>query len=215
MSSSAPDMNKNTIDAAYYASKIGKIAIYADMTGITKIAGAECITDDKGLTEDCKDLALPGASTKTDNPHIKACISWFEQYFDDPSKVHLIEGPTLNMNAHKNKPFLVKTWQCLQKSTNPGEMISYGKLAALAGNSKAGRAAGLAMQRNPFPIIVPCHRVIRANAKIGNYSLFNGAATKKWLLDHEKKNCKQTSSKAGSISSAVCELNELQDLVAQ
>lgn len=214
MSGSTLDMRKNNIEAAYYASKIGKLTIYADMTGITKIAGAESSADDLGLIEDGKELAT-GAATKTDNPHIKACISWLEQYFDDPSKLPYIEEPSLNMNAHKNKPFLVKAWQCLQKSTNPGEMISYGKLAALAGNSKAGRAAGLAMQRNPFPIIVPCHRVIRANAKIGNYSLFNGAATKKWLLDHEKKNCKQTSDKDGSISSAVSELNELQDLIAQ
>jgi len=64
-----------------------------------------------------------------------------------------------------------------------GQTVSYGELAARAGRPKAVRAAGQAMKRNPLPIIVPCHRVIKANGTIGGY---NGKPElKQQLLRHE------------------------------
>ncbi|MEN2985217.1 MAG: methylated-DNA--[protein]-cysteine S-methyltransferase, partial [Thermodesulfovibrionaceae bacterium] len=46
------------------------------------------------------------------------------------------------------------------------------------------RAVGQALKRNPLPIIIPCHRVIKSNGELGGYSL--GVETKKWLVEHEK-----------------------------
>ncbi|MFA6124800.1 MAG: methylated-DNA--[protein]-cysteine S-methyltransferase [Sphingomonas sp.] len=66
-----------------------------------------------------------------------------------------------------------------------GEVLSYGRLAATIGSSP--RAIGQACARNPFPIIVPCHRVTNADGSLGAYSAGEGPATKRWLLDFERR----------------------------
>lgn len=67
-----------------------------------------------------------------------------------------------------------------------GHTLSYKELATLAGNPDASRAVGTAMAHNPFPIIVPCHRVLKSDGTLGNYTGAEGLKTKQWLLDHEK-----------------------------
>lgn len=64
-----------------------------------------------------------------------------------------------------------------------GETAGYGQLARLCGSS--ARAVGQACARNPFPLIVPCHRVLQAGGVLGPYSAGEGPATKRWLLDFE------------------------------
>jgi O-6-methylguanine DNA methyltransferase len=63
-----------------------------------------------------------------------------------------------------------------------GMTLSYGAIAARLGISGAARAVGQALGRNPFPIIVPCHRVLAAGGKIGGFSAEGGIATKRRLL---------------------------------
>ncbi len=69
-----------------------------------------------------------------------------------------------------------------------GEVLTYSGLAAKAGNGQAARAAGTAMRNNRCPLLVPCHRVIKANGEPGRYSAGSGTATKVMLLDMEKSN---------------------------
>lgn len=64
-----------------------------------------------------------------------------------------------------------------------GEVITYGQAADRAGNPRAFRAAGTALGSNPIPIVVPCHRVIRAGGAIGNYG--GGPQMKRFLLELE------------------------------
>lgn len=65
-----------------------------------------------------------------------------------------------------------------------GQVRSYGWLADHVGNPGAVRAVGSTMARNPVPLIIPCHRVVRSDGRIGNYSL--GGPHRKWeLLEHE------------------------------
>ncbi|MCP1386981.1 methylated-DNA--[protein]-cysteine S-methyltransferase [Corynebacterium sp. TA-R-1] len=64
-----------------------------------------------------------------------------------------------------------------------GETATYAQLAALAGNARAVRAAGTACATNPLPIVVPCHRIVRADGSLGNYA--GGIAMKRFLLDLE------------------------------
>lgn len=61
-----------------------------------------------------------------------------------------------------------------------GETRSYAELATWAGSPKASRAVGTAMATNPIPIVVPCHRVLRAGGALGGYG--GGLDTKRWLL---------------------------------
>ena len=65
-----------------------------------------------------------------------------------------------------------------------GQVRPYGWLADRIGNRGAVRAVGSTMAKNPVPLIIPCHRVVRSDGKIGNYSL-GGAHNKTDLLDHE------------------------------
>lgn len=64
-----------------------------------------------------------------------------------------------------------------------GETLSYGALARTVGSS--ARAIGQACSHNPFPLVIPCHRVLASGGLLGHYSAGNGLATKAWLLDHE------------------------------
>ncbi|HDD60225.1 MAG TPA: methylated-DNA--[protein]-cysteine S-methyltransferase [Euryarchaeota archaeon] len=63
-----------------------------------------------------------------------------------------------------------------------GEVVSYSELAEMAGVRRGARAVGGAMSRNPFVIIVPCHRVVGRNS-LGGFSA--GLERKIWLLRHE------------------------------
>lgn len=65
-----------------------------------------------------------------------------------------------------------------------GKTVSYGTLAARITSSP--RAIGQACARNPFPIVVPCHRVLAARGVLGAYSAGDGPTTKAWLLNHER-----------------------------
>ena len=64
-----------------------------------------------------------------------------------------------------------------------GQTASYGAVAALAGRPRAARAVGTACATNPLPVVVPCHRVIRADGEIGAY--LGGPAAKRLLLGLE------------------------------
>jgi methylated-DNA-[protein]-cysteine S-methyltransferase len=67
----------------------------------------------------------------------------------------------------------------------PGKTLTYGEVARAIGEPHAAQAVGQAMGRNPCPIIMPCHRVLGADGKIGGFSAPGGAATKRRLLDIE------------------------------
>jgi methylated-DNA-[protein]-cysteine S-methyltransferase len=64
-----------------------------------------------------------------------------------------------------------------------GQTESYAAVAAAAGSPAAVRAAGTACARNPLPVVVPCHRVVRSDGSIGQYA--GGADAKRTLLDLE------------------------------
>ena len=68
----------------------------------------------------------------------------------------------------------------------PGATLSYGEVAARLGDRGAARAVGQAVGRNPFPIVVPCHRVLAAGGKLGGFSANGGTRTKLHLLSIER-----------------------------
>lgn len=64
-----------------------------------------------------------------------------------------------------------------------GKVCPYGELARKLGNPRAARAVGTAMAGNPFPLVIPCHRVVRSDGAPGNYG--GGTALKRELLRWE------------------------------
>lgn len=81
-------------------------------------------------------------------------------------------------------PFFARVYEALRR-VPPGKVVTYGELAELAGNAGAARAVGTAMQKNPLPLVVPCHRVVRGGGDLGEYSAPGGVGLKRRLLEHE------------------------------
>lgn len=73
----------------------------------------------------------------------------------------------------------------IARSIPPGRTLTYGDIAAKLGDKLLARDVGEAMGKNPFPIVVPCHRVVAANGKLGGFSANGGVKTKLKLLEIE------------------------------
>lgn len=78
--------------------------------------------------------------------------------------------------------FQREVWAAL-RAIPAGQTISYGELAVRIGRPNAIRAVGLANGANPVGVVVPCHRVIGADASLTGYG--GGLERKRWLLEHE------------------------------
>jgi O-6-methylguanine DNA methyltransferase len=78
--------------------------------------------------------------------------------------------------------FQRSVWRALQK-ISPGRSKSYGEIAEAIGRPKAARAVGGTCGANPIPVLVPCHRVLAANKKLGGFS--GGLKWKRSLLARE------------------------------
>ena len=66
-----------------------------------------------------------------------------------------------------------------------GKTMCYSDFANMIGLAGVRRVASL-IGKNPFPIVIPCHRVIKKNGELGEYSFLEGTKTKKLLIDYEK-----------------------------
>ncbi len=90
----------------------------------------------------------------------------------------------LPLQPNRGTQFQQQVWQALRQIPY-AKTTSYGALAQSIGNPKAVRALGAANGRNPFSIIVPCHRVIAANGDLHGYA--GGLDKKQYLLDLERR----------------------------
>jgi len=98
----------------------------------------------------------------------------------EPDDLRDVAIDTLAMTPFRRKV----TERC--RKIAPGETMSYMELAAAVGSPGAARAVGTVMSRNPFPLVVPCHRVLGAAGKLGGYSAPGGLETKRRLLEMER-----------------------------
>ena len=113
-------------------------------------------------------------------------IRQLENYFDGKLKVFSIP-----LNYGSNSSFYISVWKALLDIPY-GNTSSYKDIAANIGKNNAYRAVGTAIGKNPIPIIIPCHRVLKHNGGMGGFSA--GIEVKKSLLKIEqmdglKKNC--------------------------
>ena len=80
--------------------------------------------------------------------------------------------------------FQEEVWACIQEIPY-GETRTYGEIAIALGNVNKARAVGGAANKNPLPIVIPCHRVIGSSSRLTGFA--GGLATKQFLLDLEEK----------------------------
>jgi len=110
----------------------------------------------------------------------KEAVRQLRAWLQDP---HFIFGLPL---APAGTHFQRRVWQAIA-AIPTGETRSYGTIAAQLGSG--ARAVGNACGANPYPIIVPCHRVIAANQGLGGFARNRGGFLldiKRWLLQHER-----------------------------
>lgn len=122
-----------------------------------------------------KDLT-PANSQKKESDLIKKAASQIKDYL--AGKIKKFNLPL----APKGTPFQLKVWAALQQVPY-GKTASYKDIAQKAGCPKGFRAVGMANNKNPLPIVIPCHRIIGANGSLTGYG--GGLDIKRALLDLE------------------------------
>jgi methylated-DNA-[protein]-cysteine S-methyltransferase len=150
------------VPVIFYESLVGRIAI-AEKDGFISYV---YITDE-----------VPEDAEIRETPLLAEAVRQFDDYFSGKLKEF-----TLPL-APEGTAFMKQVWAALQEIPY-GKTASYGEIAGRIGKPKAARAVGLANNRNPIPIIIPCHRVIGANGSLTGYA--GGLDMKRKLLELEK-----------------------------
>ncbi len=89
------------------------------------------------------------------------------------------------LDLHGASAFEAAVWRACRKVAW-GQCVTYKQIAERVGRPNAARAIGMAMRRNPWPIVVPCHRVVRSDGRPGGYSGPGGPEFKVRLLEMER-----------------------------
>ncbi|XP_035826464.1 methylated-DNA--protein-cysteine methyltransferase [Aplysia californica] len=165
-------------------SPIGDIEIRGCDGGLHSVK--QCDEDDSTFSPDeGRPVNLKRGYSKIDCKPIDECISWLKKYF--LHKEANIKIPSLCSSVVRQDSFAEKAWRLLPEAAPMGTTISYKDLAEWCGSEKACRAAGQAMATNPVSLLIPCHRVISSQGKLGNYSHGKKNKIKKWLLKYERR----------------------------
>ena len=123
------------------------------------------------LITECSGEAIAGDSTFGDLPQR------LRRYLDGEP----VDFPDM-LDMDSASPFKRAVWQAT-RSIPYGETRSYQWVAEQIGKTRATRAVGRALSKNPLPIVVPCHRVVESNDNLGGFS--GGTEMKRALLDIE------------------------------
>ena len=139
--------------------------------------GRLCIGEENGSITRVTWTQLPKNYLQEETALILQCKNQLDEYFAGKRKC--FDLPL----APKGTEFQKKVWDAL-KEIPYGETRTYGEIAGMVGNPKGARAVGMANNRNPIAIIVPCHRVVGASGKLVGYA--GGMEQKEKLLHLEK-----------------------------
>ncbi len=117
----------------------------------------------------------PGAPSGPPEPAVAAALA---AYF--AGELSALDELAVDLDA---RPPFTRTVLGALRGVGPGQLTTYGALAAAVGRPLASRAVGRVMGANPLPIVIPCHRVLAGGGSLGGYS--GGLEVKGWLLAHE------------------------------
>jgi len=163
------------VEEVYYAScasPIGDIWVASDKTGVCLLSFG---VNKEKFMEELAAAGLPHA--RPDQAFNQGILEEIKAYFE--GKVASFSSP---LHVH-GRPFEIRVWQALQRIPL-GETRSYEEIACAIGNPRACRAVGAANRRNPIPLLIPCHRVIRKDGGLGGFA--SGTKIKEWLLQFEQ-----------------------------
>jgi methylated-DNA-[protein]-cysteine S-methyltransferase len=152
---------------------IGRLLVVSGPDGIVRVA-FESEPEDAALAEVASALGPNVIGSKAEMAGARDALS---AYFEEGARLELPVDLRLT-----GAPFRRTVLEQL-RDVPYGETVSYGELAARAGNPRAARAVGTACARNPVPIVVPCHRVLPSTGKLGAYA--GGPERKRALLTLE------------------------------
>jgi methylated-DNA-[protein]-cysteine S-methyltransferase len=162
---------------ALFDTAIGRCGVAWNPRGIARITLPEI--SDSIARERLAHCILDGAELPPP-PAIAAAIEQIVAHVrGEPAALDEI---VLDMSAIP--PFHLEVYAAARRIPS-GQTVSYGALARSLGKPDAARAVGQAMGANPFPIVVPCHRVLAANHATGGFSAHGGVETKARLLAAE------------------------------
>ena len=122
----------------------------------------------------------PDARETNPPPDIEAAISDIRRLMDGHRQD--LSAIALDMS---DVPDFERRVYAETRSIPPGETLTYGDIATRLGDVGLSRAVGQALGRNPFTIVVPCHRVLAAGGKSGGFSAVGGVETKRRMLEIE------------------------------
>lgn len=111
------------------------------------------------------------------------------QRFVEQAKTYFEGRPVdfdLALDLPQASAFELKVYRILQK-VGYGQVQTYGWLAERVGSPAGARAVGAALSKNPVPLIVPCHRIVRSDGSLGGFSAAGGTKLKQWMLELEAK----------------------------
>lgn len=171
----AADAN-NVLDVAYRTvdSPVGPLLIAATPVGLVRVAFSS-----EGHDAVLQNLADRISSRLLHAPaRLDAVARQLDEYFS--GRRHTFDVP---LDWQLSRGFRRVVLGHLAVDVDYGTTASYGTLARLSGSPKAVRAVGTTCATNPIPVVVPCHRVIRADGTLGSYR--GGPAAKRALLDLE------------------------------
>jgi O-6-methylguanine DNA methyltransferase len=157
-----------------FPTRIGPCALAWSDDGITHIQLPEATEAKtrKKIADRCDD-----AESDVLPAHVRDAVSCLTRHLEgEPQDMRAI---ALDMRA---VPRFHARAYVEARGVGPGETVGYGELAKRAGSPNASRAVGQAMAKNPFPLVVPCHRVLAAGGKPGGFSAYGGEETKRKIL---------------------------------
>lgn len=168
--------------------KVTKYVIFQTKWGYFGLAGTESALLRAHLPglkyEKIESLLLRNLKdARLDKTFFKTLQKQINAYFEG---VPVNFSPDIPVDLRAFRPFS-RTVLTVCKDIRFGQTISYSQFAKKVGRGAAGRAVGSALAKNPIPLIIPCHRVIRSDSKIGGFSAPGGINLKKRLLIHEKQ----------------------------
>lgn len=124
---------------------------------------------------------LPVAKVGELAPEVAEAIASAQLYFEGEET----DFSDVVLDLSENDPLFARIYAALRR-VGWGRTTTYGALAKeIGGEPEAARDVGVAMAKNPLPLIIPCHRVLAAGGKIGGFSAPGGSATKIRMLEIE------------------------------